>query len=70
VLGIGISAVVFVAVIATCCILGCFLIIPYLGTVLLLPVLILKRAYSLYYLAQYGPEFDCFTPPPVSAQTA
>jgi hypothetical protein len=36
------------------------LAIPYLGTVLYLPVLIFHRAYSLYYLAQFGPEYDLF----------
>jgi hypothetical protein len=36
------------------------MIIPYLGTVLLLPILVFKRAYSLHYLAQYGPQYDVF----------
>jgi hypothetical protein len=44
----------------TCCILGCVLMIPFLGTVLLLPILVFKRSYSLYYLAQYGEQFDVF----------
>lgn len=51
---------VLLAVLLTCCIAGCVLVIPYLGTVLLLPVLVFKRAYSSYYLAQYGSEFDVF----------
>jgi hypothetical protein len=34
--------------------------IPYLGTVLMLPILVFERSYSLYYLAQYGPEWDVF----------
>ncbi len=37
--------------------------LPFVGTVLLLPVLIFKRAYSLYYLAQYGPQYDVFPQP-------
>jgi hypothetical protein len=28
--------------------------------VLYLPVLIFHRSYSLYFLAQYGPEYDLF----------
>jgi len=36
---------------------------------LLLPVLIFKRAYSLYYLAQFGPEYDVF-PQPAAAPAA
>jgi hypothetical protein len=62
VLAMGILFCVAVIVLATCCIAGCFLLIPYLGTVLLLPVLMFKRAYSAYYLAQYGPGFDVFAP--------
>ena len=31
-----------------------------LGTVLLLPVIMFKRAYSLHYLAQYGPAYNVF----------
>jgi hypothetical protein len=68
VLALAIGAVVLIAVIATCCIAGCLLALPYLGTVLLLPVLVFQRAYSLYYLAQLGPRYDLFqtaAPPPV-----
>lgn len=57
VLAVAIFALIVVVVVATCCIAGCLLIIPYLGTVVLLPVLVFSRAYSLYYLAQYGSEY-------------
>jgi hypothetical protein len=56
VLGILVVAVVLV----TCCCAGCLFAVPYLGTVLLLPLLIFKRAYSLHYLAQFGPDYDAF----------
>jgi hypothetical protein len=62
VLGIAIGILVLVVILATCCIAGCFMLIPYLGTVLLLPVLVFKRAYSLHFLAQFGPEYDVFPP--------
>jgi hypothetical protein len=45
----------------TCCIAGCILALPYIGTVLLLPVLVFCRSYSLCYLSQYGSQFDVFT---------
>ena len=51
-------------VLVTCCCAGCLMALPYLGTVLLLPVLVFKRSYSLYFLAQFGPEYDVFPPPP------
>jgi hypothetical protein len=66
VLGIGMSLLVLVVIVATCCIAGCLLAIPYLGTVLLLPILVFERSYSLKFLAQFGPGFDAFTPPAAS----
>jgi hypothetical protein len=42
------------------CCASCLLLIPYIGTVILLPVLVFERAYSLCYLQQFGPEFDVF----------
>jgi hypothetical protein len=58
VLWIGISLCLVLLVLATCCIAGCFLAIPYLGTMLLLPVLVFDRAFSLHFLAQFGPDYD------------
>ena len=66
VLGLAIGAMVLIAIIATCCIAGCLMLMPYLGTVMLLPVLTFKRSYSLHYLAQYGREYDVFPPPIVT----
>ncbi len=65
VLSMAIGIIVFGAIIITCCIAGCLMALPYVGTVLLLPVLVFKRAYPLYYLAQYGPQYDVFPPPSV-----
>jgi hypothetical protein len=62
VLALAIGVIILVALIATCCIAACLLIIPYIGTVLLLPVLVFQRSYSLYYLAQLGPQYDAFLP--------
>src|SRR5438094_2331446 len=47
---------------ATCCIAA----IPYVGTVILLPVFVLLRSFSLLFLRQFGPEYDVwatFMPP-------
>lgn len=60
VLGMAIGALVLAAFVVTCCIACCLSRLPFVGTVLLLPVLIFKRAYPLYYLAQYGPQYDVF----------
>jgi hypothetical protein len=65
VLGMAIGVIVLGAVLITCCIAGCLMAIPYLGTVVLLPVLVFKRSYSLCFLRQFGTGYDVF--PPASA---
>jgi hypothetical protein len=50
------------AICATCCIAA----LPYIGTVILLPVFILFRSFSLVFLRQFGPDYDvwaAFMPP-------
>lgn len=69
VLALTIFVLVLTVVVATCCIAGCLFALPYLGTVLLLPVFVFRRAYSAYYLAQYGPEFDVFALPSARTQS-
>ena len=70
VLGMAIGIIVFGAIVITCCIAGCLMAIPYIGTVLLLPVLVFKRSYPLYFLRQFGQAYDVFPPaspaPPVA----
>lgn len=60
VIALAIGAIVLTAAFVTCCCAACILALPYIGTVLMLPVLVFKRAYSLLYLGQFGPEFDVF----------
>lgn len=71
VLSMAIGILVVMVILLTCCIAGCLMALPFIGTVVLLPVLIFKRAYPLYFLAQFGPQFDVFPAavppaPPVS----
>jgi hypothetical protein len=70
VLGLAIGAALVALVFITCCCAGCLMAIPYLGTVLLLPVLVFSRAYALHYLAQYGPAYDVFPPIPYRSASA
>jgi len=63
-LSLAITACVVALVLVTCCIAGCLLALPFLGTVLFLPVLMFQRAYSIFYLRQYGTEFDVFAATP------
>ncbi len=62
VIGLCVGLIVVGLVCVTCCCAGCIMAIPYIGTVLLLPILIFERSYSLYYLRQFGPQFDVFQP--------
>lgn len=56
--------VVIVAGLVTCCIGWLLLVIPYIGTVVTLPFWYTLRAFSLEFLAQFGPEYNVF---PVAA---
>ncbi len=47
-----------------CCCLVVLFMLPYIGTVILLPLFAFKRAYSLFYLRQYGTQFDVFSMQP------
>jgi len=56
------AIVACVATCATCCIAA----IPYVGTVILLPVFVLLRSFSLLFLRQFGSDYDVwatFMPP-------
>ena len=54
VLALATLIVACVATCATCCIAA----IPYIGTVILLPVFVLLRSFSLLFLRQFGPDYD------------
>ena len=60
VIAMAVGFITLAAVCATCCIAGCLMAIPYIGTVLVLPLLVFRRSYSLCYLRQYGRDFDVF----------
>ena len=50
---------------ATCCLAS----LPYLGTVIVLPVPVLFRSFSLLFLRQFGPEWDVWAKIPAPAAT-
>jgi len=41
-----------------CCLLCCTVLIPYIGVVILLPIHVFWRSYSLHFLGQFGPEYQ------------
>jgi hypothetical protein len=52
-------AVVVISVFA-CCVTCCIALLPYVGTVILLPIAVFARAYPLYLLGQFGPRYTRF----------
>jgi hypothetical protein len=74
VIGIATAIVAMAVTCATCCIAA----IPYVGTVILLPVFVLMQSFTLLFLRQFGPDYDVWagisqpqapppslTPPPI-----
>ncbi|HHJ10549.1 MAG TPA: hypothetical protein ENK25_06615 [Bacteroidetes bacterium] len=47
----------------TCCVGAILLIIPYIGSVIMLPVSVTFRAFSVEFLQQFGDEFQIFPQP-------
>ncbi len=64
VIAIAIGFIKFIGACIGCCFccVSILLLVPYIGTVILLPFAIFKRSYSLYYLQQFGPAIDVFSP--------
>lgn len=56
VLSIAVAAVGLAAMCLTCCLVA----LPYVGTVILLPLLVFVRCYSLSFIEQSGPEWRLF----------
>lgn len=58
VLNIAVALMLIFVIILTCCIAGCLMVIPVVGSIFLLPVSLSFRLYSVFYLAQFGSDFD------------
>jgi hypothetical protein len=57
---IGAGLVLFIGACLTCCFLYCITALPYLGSVILLPVSVFFRSYSIFFLGQFGEEWSLF----------
>lgn len=64
VITMAIGTIILIGACIGCCLccVSILLMIPYIGTVILLPFAVFKRSYSLYYLQQFGPAFDAVSP--------
>jgi hypothetical protein len=65
-IGIAVGTLTMGVVCLTCCIA----IIPYVGSVVLLPLSVFLQAYPLYFLQQFGPEWRIFLDKEVPALSA
>jgi hypothetical protein len=43
------------------CFTCCLALLPYVGTVILLPVFVFLRAFALRFISQFGPDYDAWT---------
>ena len=55
-LGFGIIIISLICCCLTCCIIA----IPYIGVVILLPLIMFSRCYSLYFMEQFGEDWQFF----------
>ncbi len=60
VIGMAVAALAVAAMCLTCCIVA----IPYVGTIILLPLFVFGQAYPLYFIQQFGPEWQIFDAKP------
>jgi len=69
-LWVAVTGLVLFAGLSTCCVGFVLLMLPYVGQVVLLPVLAGFRALGPEFLAQYGPEYDAFALEPAAVSPA
>lgn len=54
------ALVISTVAILACCLLCCTVLIPYVGTVILLPAYVFWRSYSVHFLEQFGGVYSLF----------
>ncbi len=60
VIGMAVASIAMMAVCLTCCVVA----IPYVGTIILLPLFVFGQAYPLYFIEQFGPQWQFFDAKP------
>jgi len=66
VFALGFLVVVFFGLM--CVLTCCIVVLPYVGTVILLPIWVTYRLFSVEFLAQFDPGFDLFVPAEIQAE--
>jgi hypothetical protein len=62
VLGIGVGVIFIAVTIATCCLAACLAALPYISSVVFLPVTVFFTCFFLVYIEQFGNEWKFFNP--------
>ena len=62
-LKMGIAVALGFAACCITCLTCCIAMLPYVGTVILLPIYVFDRSFSVYMLQQFGDEWQLFAPP-------
>jgi hypothetical protein len=65
VLGIGTAIAACATILVTCC----MALLPYIGTVILLPLFVCLRAFGLRFIQQFGPDYDVWAGIPEASPT-
>jgi len=65
VLGIGTAITACATILVTCC----MALLPYIGTVILLPLFVCLRAFGLRFIRQFGPDYDVWAGIPEASPT-
>ena len=69
ILGIATAILIILTIVLTCCIALIPIIIPYIGSVFLLPITVFFRCYSLCFLEQFGSQWQLLIRQEVIEQT-
>lgn len=66
---IGLFLALIPAILLTCCLLACLLVLPFIGAVVWLPVSYTSRGFGPEFLKQFGPAYSIWPPPAVAPET-
>jgi hypothetical protein len=58
---VALAVVIGIVTILLCCLLCCTVLLPYIGTVILLPVHVFLRSYSIHFLGQFDDKLRMFS---------
>jgi hypothetical protein len=67
--GLVVGVAVAIAIVTATCLTCCMAAIPYVGTVIFLPVYVFLQSFSLLFIRQFGPDYDVWAAIPEPTAT-